>query len=251
MRTIIRYRGLIKETIFSLYQKVKFAFFWTFSKDKQVSNINNFELKVYSQNGEDGIIKIIFHKIGSTNRFFVELGAGNGKECNTRMLLEDGWFGLQLDCKKTKNPVVKKEFVTAENVEHIFKKYRVPKNFDLLSIDIDGNDYWIWKALQNYYPRVVVIEYNSSIPSNQSRVISYNPRFKWDGTNCFGASLLALTKLAKLKGYSLVGCDETGTNSFFIKSNLFKKSFRSNSIKKLYRPPRYGEKRGHHALKLV
>ena len=238
--TFLRYRGLIKETLFSLYQKVKFTFFWACSKDKQVSDISNFELKVYSQNGEVGIIKIIFHKIGSTNKFFVELGSGNGKECNTRMLLKAGWSGLQLDCQKTKNPAVKKEFVTAENVEGIFKKYRVPKNFDLLTIDIDGNDYWIWKALQNYHPRVEVIEYNASIPSNDSKVIPYNPNFKWDKTNYFGASLKALTRLAKQKGYLLIGCDSTGTNAFFILKKLVKRHFKTLPFTKLFRPRKYG-----------
>ena len=116
---------------------------------------------------------------------------------------------------------VQQEWVTAENVETLFEKHRVPEAFDLLSIDIDGNDYWVWKAITRYRPRVVVIEYNAAIPPSESRAISYDPRFRWDAmTNYFGASLLALQRLGAQKGYVLVGCERSGTNAFFIQRSL-------------------------------
>jgi len=135
---------------------------------------------------------------------------------------------------------IKIEKVTAENIQHLFQKYKVPKNFDLLSIDIDYNDYWVWNAIVDYFPRVVVIEYNSSIPPTESRVVPYDPNAKWDGTNYFGASLLALTNLGLSKGYDLVGCDSRGVNAFFVKSDLIK-GIKVNDIDKLYRPPQYGQ----------
>lgn len=242
MNTIIRYRKVIKEILFFLFQKIKFVIYWALFRNGKIANINSFELRVYSQNGEDGIIKIIFHKIGTTNKYFVELGTENGKECNSALLLEKGWTGLQIDSKKTRNKFVKREFVTAENVEKVLKKYDVPKNFDLLSIDIDGNDYWVWKELKIFYPRVVVIEYNASIPPNESKVVPYNPRFKWDGTNYFGASLLALTKLSQKKGYQLIGCDSTGTNAFFVKRELTKKNFKVRPLMQVFKTPKYGVK---------
>lgn len=117
---------------------------------------------------------------------------------------------------------IKKEFITAENINQLLQKYRVPREFDLLSIDIDSNDYWVWKAIDNYSPRVVVIEYNSCIPPNESKTIKYDPNARWDGTDYFGASLLALAKLGKSKGYSLVYCESSGVNAFFVRNDLIK-----------------------------
>ncbi len=254
------------------------------NKNENEFDINDHEKKIYSQNGEDGIIEFIFTKIGTTNKFSVEFGVGNGFECNTIYLLEKkGWKGLMMDYGADQNiqwkGVIKKawynrklglianiqkdlaffkkiilrtkrsrrfqidiksEKVTAENIQNLFKKYNVPKNFDLLSIDIDYNDYWVWKAIADYSPRVVVIEYNSSILPTESKVVPYDPEAKWDGTNYFGASLLALKNLGLNKGYSLVGCDNAGVNAFFCKNELLD-GIKIKDIKDLYRPPRYGE----------
>lgn len=247
-------------------------------------DVNLHENKIYSQNGEDGIIKFIFSQIGTTNKFFVEFGVGNGFECNTVCLLEKkGWKGLMMDygadqqikwkgvmkkawsnkklgftenirknikflkkvTSRTKRSVnfqldIKIEKVTAENIQNLFQKYNVPENFDLLSIDIDFNDYWVWNAITAYSPRVVVIEYNSSIPFNESRVVQYDSDAVWDGTNYFGASLLALRNLGLKKGYTLVGCDNNGVNAFFCKSELIS-GFKIKDVQDLYRSPKYGE----------
>lgn len=217
---------------------------------KKINNINDFERKVYSQHGEDGIIEIIFWQIGTTNKFFVEIGVGSvwsegrfldltkyGLESNTRLLKKSGWQGIMIDANEYPlNFGVKKEFITAENINEIFLKYNVPNEFDLLSIDIDGNDYWVWKALDKYYPRVVIIEYNASYLPPQSVVIPYDPDFKWDKTSYFGASLCALIKLAREKGYTLVGCENTGVNAFFIRDDLVEGHFERKSVVELYKP---------------
>jgi len=247
-------------------------------------NINLHEKKIYSQNGEDGIIEFIFSKIGTTNNFSVEFGVGDGFECNTIYLLEKKkWKGLMMDygadqqiqwqnvIKKasTRNFLfsligakrgirflkkiikrynrhayfkrhIKIEKVTAENIQQLFQKYKVPQNFDLLSIDIDYNDYWVWKAITDYAPRVVIIEYNSSISPTESKVVPYDPNAVWDGTNYFGASLLALKKLGLSKGYALVGCDSRGVNAFFVKNDLVE-GIKIPTIDQLYRPPQYGQ----------
>lgn len=121
----------------------------------------DFESRTYSQNGEDGVIARLFEVLGATNRFFVEFGTGpDGRERNTRLLEEQGWQGLLMDRSAAeRNPGIRREFISAENINELFAKYGVPEEFDLLSIDVDGNDYWIWKALRDVYrPRVVVIE---------------------------------------------------------------------------------------------
>ena len=230
-------------------------------------NINLHEKTIYSQNGEDGIIEFIFSKIGTTNKFFVEFGVGDGFECNTVYLLEKkGWKGLMMDYrsdekkglkilmrkvwfkylkKELKDGIrrrykhfqfgIKKEKVTAENVQNLFQKYNVPKNFDLLSIDIDFNDYWVWQAITDYYPRVVVIEYNGTLSFTDSKVVRYDPDAMGDGTDYFGASLLALQNLGSMKGYTLVGCDNFGVNAFFCKSELIN-GIKIKNIQDLYIP---------------
>ncbi|MEM9478693.1 MAG: hypothetical protein AAGA58_03415 [Verrucomicrobiota bacterium] len=202
-----------------------------------------FEKSVFSQNGEDGILEAIFEIIGTTNRYFVEFGVEDGSECNTRFLREEkGWTGLMMDGADPPGEGVMREFITAENITELFGKHGVPEEFDLLSIDIDSNDYWVWKAIEGYSPRVVVMEYNSSIPASESKTVAYDPELTWDGTNYFGASLLALTKLGSRKGFDLLCCDKVGVNAFFIRRDVFKKHFRKQSVDILWRPPRYGQK---------
>lgn len=203
----------------------------------QKQPIHLYERRIYSQNGEDGIIGYIFHKIGVTDKYFVEIGAGDGKQCNTRFLKRQGWSGIQIDAEKS--PGIKQAFVDAGNVEALFKRYKVPEVFDLLSIDIDGNDYWIWKAIAVYEPRVVVIEYNAVVGARLSRVMPYNKHHRWDGTDYFGASLAALDGLSRKKGYRLVGTDTMGINAFFVKAESAEQYFTHSSVRELYHSPRY------------
>jgi len=211
-----------------------------FKKMDELFNINYFEKKIFSQNGEDGIIEYIFSKIGTYNKFFVEFGVKDGTQCNTRYLLEKkSWKGLMMDNNPNQSLQIKQEFVTAENINDLFEKYQVPSKFDLLSIDIDYNDYWVWRSIQKFDPRCVVIEYNSSIPPSESRVVEYDPQGKWNKTNYFGASLLALTNLGKEKGYDLVGCDSEGINAFFIKKDIVK-GLVKRTYDQMYKPPRFG-----------
>jgi len=115
---------------------------------------------------------------------------------------------------------VRKALITAENINKVFTLENFPKEFDLLSIDIDGNDYWVWKALEDFSPRVVVIEYNAIFPPPIKWVMQYQPQGRWDGSSHFGASLKSFEILAAQKGYQLVGCDFTGVNAFFVRKDL-------------------------------
>jgi hypothetical protein len=174
------------------------------------------EKRVYSQYGEDGIIAAILGRIGTLNTYFVEFGVEDGTQCNTRRLREAGWSGLWMDGSGD-DRVIRSEFITAENINPLFEKYSVPDVFDVLSIDIDGNDLWVWKALDSRYrPRLVIIEYNPTIPPVRSLTVPYDPAFVWDKSEYFGASLLALDTLAAEKGYRLICCNKMGTNAFFV-----------------------------------
>jgi hypothetical protein len=188
-----------------------------------VINLQSSEKKVFSQNGEDGVIVKIFELIGFSNRYYVEIGVEDGRECNTRYLREVyDCQGIQLD-RDYSNPEINlyQELITAENINQIFIKYQVPKEFDLLSIDVDGNDFYLWLSLEEIYrPRVVVVEYNSSHSPGEDKVVPYSTQRCWDGTNYFGASILAWKNLAEKKGYSLVYADSQGINLFLIRNDV-------------------------------
>jgi hypothetical protein len=171
-----------------------------------VRELREHRAKHFSQGGEDGVIERLLDIVGITNRFYVEVGAGSGDECNTRWLREKGWSGVMLD-RDYSNPDLSlyREFVTAENAGDLLAKYNVPAEFDLLSIDIDGNDHWVWRALMaRFRPRVVVVEFNAALPLNQAVTMPYDPLFRWAGQYCIGQSLLAAQKLGAENGYSLV-----------------------------------------------
>lgn len=209
--------------------------------------------QVNSQNQEDGMIHEIFKRIGTTNRIFVEVGIGNGLENNTAFLLSQGWTGfwvdgnpnvLQILSSKPKiqsSLKIKIEFVGKENVQKIFESLEVPVEFDLLSIDIDQNTYYIWEELKSFRPRVVVIEYNAAIPADINWKVEYYPDKTWDSTQNFGASLKAFELLAKEQEYSLVGCDLLGVNAFFVRNDCLDSRFlEPYTSENHYEPPRYG-----------
>lgn len=157
----------------------------------------------YTQFGEDKMINEIFELIGTTNKIFVDIGAGC-RWSNVEFLEEQGWTGLKLDREYGDN-------ITAENVEVFLRD--LTDNFDFLTIDIDGNDYWIWKAIKKN-PRVVCIEYESR--ANGEWIQEYDPAHEWDNHSKVGASRDSIMKLAEEKGYRFYG--ETGeANLFFIK----------------------------------
>lgn len=196
------------------------------------------ERREFAQNGEDGLLEAIFGMIGVTNKYFVEFGVEDGIQCNTRhLMVHKGWKGLLMD-GGDHGPAspVKREFITAENIESLFEKYGVPRDFDLLSIDIDGNDYWVWKAITRYRPRVVIMEYNACIPASPAVTVPYRADFQWDKTDYYGGSLEAMVKLGQSRGYTLVATDKNGVNAFFVLNDDAAKAFRPHPWSSLYHP---------------
>lgn len=229
-------------------------------------NLRHFEQKIYSQNGEDGILSEIFRRIGTTDRYFVEFGVEDGLENNTRYLLQKhGWSGVWLEGSAEKVdrasqtfaqfPVrIFNKFIDRDNIPTIFEAVQVPVEFDLLVIDLDGNDYWVWQALANYSPRVVVIEYNASFLPGLEWVMPYDPAHYWDGSNHFGASLDALAALGQRKGYRLVACDSQGVNAFFVRQDLLNDCFSYTDAGPAYHyvSPKYNKRYfGHPPKELV
>jgi hypothetical protein len=210
---------------------------------------------VYSQNEEDGILAEIFRRIGTTNRRFLEFGVGDGLQNNTLCLLEQGWTGAWLEGDRDHVIAIERGFrrkidagrlnvrnamIDRDNIDDLIRALALPRDLDLLGIDIDGNDYFVWEAITVIEPRVVVIEYNAKFPPPMHWVIDYNPTHSWDGSDQFGASLESLTDLGRRKGYRLVGCNITGTNAFFVRSSLAGSHFADPAdAVALYQPARY------------
>jgi hypothetical protein len=211
--------------------------------------------KAYSQYDEDGILDEIFRRIGVCDRIFVEFGVGDGFENNTAYRLAAGWKGLWIEGSTTQVQYIKQayldtlaegrltvleSFITAETIEGLFSEGNVPVEFDLLSIDIDGNDYWVWSAIRHYRPRVVVVEYNSGIGPSIAWAMPYRADHVTDGSRAFGASLKAFERLGREKGYVLVGCGLSGVNAFFVRADLVGEHFLTPATSEThFEPPRY------------
>jgi hypothetical protein len=212
--------------------------------------------KVYSQNDEDGIIAEIFNRIGIGSRRFIEIGAADGLENNTVWLLLQGWSGTWIEgvpalatriSQKFGSLVtsgrltVLNEFVTRESARRLDQEGCF-SNIDLFSLDIDGNDYHVMAELENIDARLIIVEYNGKFPPPHEFIMKYNgsPEYGWDLTDYFGASLTSWNNLLKTKGYSLVGCNITGVNAFFVRNDLILDKFAEPlTPENHYEPARY------------
>jgi len=200
------------------------------------------EFRAFSQNGEDGILLYIFSLIGTTNKRLVDIGCGSGIISNSaNLIINHGWTGLLIDgnednirlgrefyskCPDTRvwPPTLLHAWVTKDNINSLLSAYSFEGEIDLLSLDIDGIDYWIWQAIELISPRVVVLEYMNIWGSQRSVTVPYQENFvgKYDELGLYygSASLSAFVKLGKKKGYRLVGCQRYGFNAFFIRLGI-------------------------------
>jgi hypothetical protein len=209
---------------------------------------------IYSQGAEEAVLDRIFDLVPPQRRFCCEFGASDGlRNSNTARLIRDqGWSGVLIEGSEYRygrleehyrgrtNVRLVKATVQPDNVERLFAEAEVPTDVDLLSIDIDGNDYWVWRAIQRYRPRVLVIEYNPYYEPPRRWVMTYNPEHAWDGTTYYGASLESLYLLGKQKGYELICCDRNGNNAFFVECSTYDRfRLEDNRPQVLYRPAMY------------
>ncbi len=220
------------------------------------NDLHHFEYSVHSQNGEDGIIAEIFQRVGDEHRVFVEIGASDGAENCTAGLVSQGWNGIWIEGDPDKIAAARKRtvghsvqvveaFVDRESILSVLDDASTPAEPDLLVIDMDGNDYWIWERVATRYrPRVVVIEYNATVGPHLQWVMPYNPNHRWNDTAWHGAGLAALARLGRSLGYVLVGCDSHGVNAFFVlRRDAWR--FSAASVRDRWVPPRYSLPYGH------
>jgi hypothetical protein len=201
-------------------------------------SFNDVGFRKYSQFEEDGILLYIFSLIQSANRTCVEICAGNGRQCMaTNLIVNHGWWGHLFDgddqnvaagnrfFSNSKDtflapPRFNQAWITAENVNAQIAKSGATGVIDLLSLDIDGMDYWVWKAITVIEPQVVVCETHNLIPADRPLTVPYDPKFVFQSEDYRGASLAAMCKLGREKGYRLVGAHRYGFNAFFIKNGI-------------------------------
>lgn len=197
--------------------------------------------KVHSQFDEDGIIDEIFRRIGTTNRTFIEFGAGNGTENCTGFLLMQGWRGLWMDGSDALLPTVaigwprelardqliaRQAFITAANIDNLIRDAGFSGEIDVLVVDLDANDYHILNSISVVSPRVICAEYNANIPPSVDWKMERDDSYVWEGIDDrTGASLKALELLLGGKGYALVGCSAAGVNAFFVRRELAEGKF--------------------------
>lgn len=210
------------------------------------SPLLSFRKDIASQDGEDGIIEKIFSLIQTNNKFCVEFGAWDGKYfSNTwNLMTHYEWDGVLIEGNSLKFRELVNNFSGNNNVtclnrfvefdgpnslNAILNEMAAPKDLDFISIDVDGIDYFIWESLTEYRPRVLVIEFNPSIPNDVAFVQAKSTAINQ------GCSLLALILLAKNKGYELICC--TGWNAFFVEKSLYSLfNIKDNHIEFIYKP---------------
>lgn len=208
------------------------------NQSNKSNNFNDYEFRVFSQWGEDGLIQYLLGQVEIPNKIFIEFGVENYSEANTRfMLANNNWAGLIIDGDQNNINHVKRDviywaqnlvaecaFITRENINKLISQSKISGDIGLLSIDIDGNDYWVWEAIDCVSPRIVICEYNSLFGPKGKVTIPYKADFIRDTTNYnivyYGASLAALDYLAQRKGYSLVGSNNAGNNAFFVRDDV-------------------------------
>lgn len=201
------------------------------------ARLNQAEFKVFSQWGEDGILQFLVARVRPLEPTFVEFGTQDYTESNTRFLLmNDNWSGLIIDGSERDIAFVRSDviywrhdlearcaFIDAENINELISRRFPGPELGLLSIDIDGNDYWVWQAVTRVQPAIVVCEYNSVFGSRLAVTVPYQADF--DRTRAhhsnlyYGASLPALCRLAAEKGYAFVGSNSAGNNAFFVRTD--------------------------------
>lgn len=209
---------------------------------------------LYAQGAEEAMLQQVFERVVPRHRYCVELGASDGlRNSNTALLLrEHGWQGLLIEGSDYRFAKLRANWaeragvrlvqarVQPEDLDRVLDEAGVPYDFDLLSLDVDGNDYWLWRSLTRHRPQVVVIEYNPFYEPPQRWVMKFNPDHEWDGLTYYGASLESLYWLGKDKGYELICCDAQGNNAFFVERTLYERfGLQDNAPQLLYRPAMY------------
>lgn len=217
--------------------------------------------RVFSQCDEDGIIQFLLRQVPVARPIFIEFGVQTYRESNTRFLLKHkNWSGLVLDGSQRYIDAIRADsiswehdltavcaFITRENINELISSHGLTGEIGLLSIDIDGNDYWVWEAINVVQPAIVIVEYNARFGSSRALTVPYDPAFERSKAHpshlYFGASLAALARLAESKGYALVGCNGAGNDAFFVRKDLCPPTLPPKSAEQAFVPAKFRQAR--------
>ncbi len=234
------------------------------NRNKLSNNIKDYEFKVFSQWGEDGIIQHLLDILDIKNKTFIEFGVEDFFESNCRFLLmNNNWSGLVIDGSKDNIEILKNSyfywkydlkaiagFITKYNINEILNDSGFDQDIGILSIDLDGNDYYVLESINFYKPRILICEYNSVYGALRSISIPYQDDFertqKHYSNLYFGASLGAMTYLANKKGYSLVGTNSASNNAFYVRNDLLNDKLEVLSAEQAFVPSKIREGRDAH-----
>jgi hypothetical protein len=231
---------------------------------EKIDSLKYVEFQVFSQFGDDGIIQYLVSKIDIPNKTFIEFGVENYEESNTRFLLmNNNWSGFVMDGSESNiqsllawdelwkfDLQAKAAFIDRDNINSLVSEAGFDKEVGLLHIDIDGNDYWVWKEIKDINPIIVIVEYNSVFGMDRPITIPYNPSFQRNKAHYsnlyWGASLPALYELACSKGYAFVGSNSAGNNAYFIRKDKLEgaSEIKQKSLDEGFLESKYRESRG-------
>ena len=226
------------------------------------NNINDYEFKIFSQFGDDGIIQYLIKNVEIRNEIFIEFGVENYLESNTRFLMmNNNWSGFVMDSSEEAINSLKNQdwypnfclthkavFIDKDNINALLESAGF-SNIGLLHIDIDGNDYHILKEIDmsRLNPSIIIMEYNSVFGKDRHITVPYDKNFvrtKSHFSNLYsGASLPALNYVATEKGYSLIGCNLAGNNAYFLRKDLLNEKVKELSIEKAFKESKFRESR--------
>lgn len=234
------------------------------NRSRTSRNIKDYEFRVFSQWGEDGIIQHLVNTIEIRNRTFIEFGVEDFFESNCRFLLmKDDWKGFVIDgsasnIQRLKDAyfywkhhlVAVHSFITRENINELLAGSGFDEDLGILSIDLDGNDYYVLDAITDFRPRILICEFNSAFGGTRKISIPYQADFQRTRAHhsnlYWGASLAAMTHLAAIKGYALVGTNTASNNAFYVRNDLLNDKLEVLSVEDAYAPSNYRESRDEH-----
>jgi len=228
---------------------------------KSVTSLEQVEFSIFSQFGDDGIIQWLIHNIDIESKTFIEFGVEDYSESNTRFLMmNDNWSGFVMDGSVGNIENLQQEsyywrhdlrseavFITKDNINTIISDQKITGDLGLLHIDLDGNDYFIWEAINVVNPVIVIIEYNSIFGCEREISIPYRDDFirsKAHYSNLFfGSSIKSLYELSKRKGYSFIGCNSAGNNAYFVRNDKVGEAIKPVKLEDGYVKSKYRESR--------
>ena len=231
------------------------------NEELQLNSIQDVEFSVFSQFGDDGIIQWLIQNLDIPNKTFIEFGVEDFSESNSRFLMmNDNWSGFVMDGSELNIKILKSSyyywkydltckavFITKDNINNLIEEQKFQREVGLLHIDIDGNDYHIWKEIDVIEPIIVIVEFNGIFGKDRPLSVIYDENFIRSNAHysnlLFGSSIKSLYELALEKGYSFIGCNSGGNNAYFVRNDKLNDVVRPVTLEQGYIESKFRESR--------